>query len=118
METARTMLDMAVMHFDSVVQRMNEKYNYYEHGQKFIPYNYGLQFSEFSCLDVAMAWGKVCTLINPSCPIKVNLNNERCTKLFDNIMCKFVEGTYINACMSVAHEACPEFVENRIKMTN
>lgn len=107
-ETARTILDMAKEHFVAVCQHTREEY---------APYDYASAFSEFNCSDVLAAWQKVCDILYAR-ESNIDLNTEKSIALFHNLANKFADGDYVDECMKEAHEACPEFVENSIKMTN
>lgn len=100
METARTMLEMAAVHYDEIMKSIRLDFGY----------NFGKRFSEFNCRDVLEAWDKVCDAVYAKAS-KIDLNTERNIALFNNVANKFADGDYIDECMKDAAEEFPEFVE-------
>lgn len=104
-ETARTMLDMATIHFGEVCKHAREEY---------APYDYASAFSEFNCSDVLTAWQKVCDILYAR-ESSIDLNTDKNLKVFHMLANKFADGDYVDECMKEAHEACPGFIKNAIE---
>ncbi len=103
-ETARALLDASTLQFAEVAKATREDYGEYTWEKTFI---------EFEVSDVLKSWDKVCKLIYHSHE-DINLNTPESTQLFDGLCRKFADGEYVDACLEEAHEAEPEFVENKV----
>lgn len=103
-ETARTLLDMACVHFEEVVKNTCEDY---------AQFDYTSAFSEFYPKDVLDVWEKMCNILY-KCVGDIDLNTKENTTLSNNIARKFANGEYVDACMKEAHRVCPDFIKNAI----
>lgn len=103
-ETARALLDASTLQFAEVAKATREDYGEYTWEKTFI---------EFDVSDVLKSWDRVCYLIYHSRE-DINLNTPESTQLFDGLCRKFADGVYVEACLEEAHEAEPEFVENKV----
>lgn len=113
-ETARTLLDMAALHFTESIRHVTEEF--FERDAKSgrpIVFDYARLFSEFNCKDVATAWGKVCTILYGR-EDNIDLNTGRNIAASRTLARKFADGVYVDECMKAAHEECPELWENNI----
>ena len=102
LETARTMLEMAVAHFDSVMTQATKDYGV----------NYRKAFCEFNATDVYERWQKVCEMLyqHYDCGCDIDLNTERTTQLFNKMGNMFADGEYVGECLRDAMEEHPDFM--------
>lgn len=102
-ETARTLLEMAVEHFKSVIQAAREEYGV----------NYAKAFCEFNAQDVLMRWQKVCDMLYDTRE-DIDLNTQRTLGFFEKIGRSFADGDYVDVCLKEAMEENPDFVNDII----
>lgn len=101
-ETARTLLEIAHLHYKSTIELAEARFLRC----------YNKEFREFDFLDVYQAWGLLCDALYPRKSLDMNTPS---VKSCSNILCKkFGSGDYINKCMKVACEENPEFDYNEI----
>ena len=102
-ETARTMCDLAVKHFDTIIEESKRK------GSR----DYTKEFSEFRIGSLYNKMEKLCDLLFKGC--KVDLNTKETKAAFEVIADKFASGKYVEPCLKTACEKYPEFKNTEIK---
>lgn len=102
LETARTLLEMAVAHFDSVMKQAANDYGV----------NYRKAFCEFDATDVYERWQKVCEMLyrHYDADSDIDLNTERTTQLFNKMGNMFADGEYVGECLHDAMVEHPDFM--------
>jgi hypothetical protein len=103
-ETARTMLDMAVEQYKSIMEQAKKKYGR----------DYSKEFASYRLDSVFYWWNQMCGILYKG--YSADLNNEYTTGMFDRMCKKFAEGEYIQACLQEAYNNNPDFVDNSIKV--
>ena len=102
-ETGRTLCDLAVKHFDTIIDESKRK------GSR----DYTKEFSEFRIGSLYNKMENLCDLLFKGC--KVDLNTRETKAAFEVIADKFASGKYVEPCLKNACEKYPEFKNTKIK---
>lgn len=107
LETARTILNMAVAQFKSVMGTAKADYGT----------DYSAAFCEFNPTPVFRAWERLCAVLYVS-KGDIDLNTPDTIAFFEQMAGKFAEGDYVEECLKTAYRENPGFSNEIIVKDN